>query len=156
ALSRQNLAHQARSTAQVRDIRRGGYILLDTEGEPDAILIATGSEVSLAIAAAKELAAQKLRVRVVSMPCTSVFDAQDQDWHEYVLPGRVQARVAVEAGVSALWRRYVGERGRIVGLDRFGESAPAKDVFEYFGFTVANVVKQVRAVVAGGAAVGKR
>ena len=156
ALSRQNLPHQARVTAQVRDIRRGGYILVDTEAEPDAILIATGSEVSLAVNAARELAKQKLRVRVVSMPCTSVFDAQDPDWQEYVLPKRVTARIAVEAGVTVLWHRYVGERGRILGLDRFGESAPAKDVFEYFGFTVANVVKQVQAVVAGGAVAGKR
>jgi transketolase len=147
SLSRQNLPHQARVTAQLRDIRRGGYILVDTEGAPDAIVIATGSEVQLAVAAAKQLAQKHVAVRVVSMVCTSVFDAQDQEWREYVLPRRVGARVAVEAGVSECWHRYVGERGRILGLDRYGASAPAKDVFEYFGFTVANVVNQVEAVL---------
>ncbi|HEX5339274.1 MAG TPA: transketolase [Gammaproteobacteria bacterium] len=146
ALSRQNLPHQPRVTAQVRDIRRGGYILLDTDGAPDAIIIATGSEVALAVAAAKQLAEQDLAVRVVSMPCTSVFDAQDRDWHEYVLPKRVTARLAVEAGVSACWHRYVGEAGRIIGIDRYGESAPARDAFEFFGFTVENVVRSVQAM----------
>ncbi|MDE2196109.1 MAG: transketolase [Gammaproteobacteria bacterium] len=147
ALSRQNLPHQPRVTAQVRDIRRGGYILLDTDGDPDAILIATGSEVALAVTAAQRLAGQGLAVRVVSMPCTGVFDAQDKEWHEYVLPQRVKARVAVEAGVPEFWRRFVGDAGRIIGLDRYGESAPATDVFEYLGFTVDNVVKAVEAVV---------
>ncbi|HET7922402.1 MAG TPA: transketolase C-terminal domain-containing protein, partial [Gammaproteobacteria bacterium] len=147
ALSRQNLPHQSRTTAQVRDIRRGGYILLDTEAEPDAILIATGSEVALVVAAARALAEEGIAVRVVSMPCTSVFDAQDRDWHEYVLPRRVTARLAVEAGVTAGWWRYVGEHGRVIGLDRYGESAPAKDVFEFFGFTRDNVVRQVQAML---------
>ncbi|HET7650919.1 MAG TPA: transketolase [Gammaproteobacteria bacterium] len=147
ALSRQNLPHQVRTTAQMRDIRRGGYILLDTDGEPDAIIIATGSEVALAVAAAKRLAEEELAVRVVSMPCTSVFDAQDRDWHEYVLPKRVMSRVAVEAGVTACWHRYVGERGRIIGIDRYGESAPAKDLFEFFGFTVDNVMQTVKSLV---------
>lgn len=146
ALSRQNLPHQPRVTAQVRDIRRGGYILLDTEGDPDAIIIATGSEVGLAVAAARQLAEQEIAVRVVSMPCTSVFDAQDREWHEYVLPKRVTARLAVEAGVTACWHRYVGERGRIIGIDRYGESAPARDLFEYFGFTVENVARTVEAL----------
>jgi transketolase len=146
ALSRQNLPHQPRVTAQLRDIRRGGYISVECEGQPDAILIATGSEVQLAVAAAKQLAERDFAVRVVSMPCTSVFDAQDPVWHEYVLPKRVTARVAVEAGVTAGWRRYVGERGRIIGMDRYGESAPAKDVFEYFGFSVEHIVKTVEAV----------
>ncbi|HEX6550137.1 MAG TPA: transketolase [Gammaproteobacteria bacterium] len=147
ALSRQNLPHQPRVTAQVRDIRRGGYILLDTEGEPEAIIIATGSEVALAVAAAKRLAEQDVAVRVVSMPCTSVFDAQDRDWHEYVLPKRVKARLAIEAGVTNCWHRYVGERGRIIGLDRYGESAPAKDLFEYFGFTLDNVMRNVESML---------
>jgi len=146
ALSRQNLPHQSRTLAQARDIRRGGYILLDTDGDPDAIIIATGSEVQLAVKAAQQLGEQEIAVRVVSMPCTSVFDAQDRDWQEYVLPKRVTARVAIEAGVTACWHRYVGDRGRIIGLDRYGESAPAKDLFEYFGFTVEHVLKTVTAV----------
>ena len=147
ALSRQNLPHQTRSTAQVRDIRRGAYILVDTDGAPDAILIATGSEVGLAVNAAKELAKQKLRVRVVSMPCTSVFDAQDKDWHEYVLPRAVTARVAVEAGVTGFWPRYVRDRGRVVGIDHYGASAPGEEVFKEFGFTVENVVANVKATL---------
>ncbi|MGH8401204.1 MAG: transketolase, partial [Gammaproteobacteria bacterium] len=147
ALSRQNLPHQPRVTAQVRDIRRGGYILLDTEGDPDAIIIATGSEIALAVAAARRLAEQDVTVRVVSMPCTSVFDVQDRDWQEYVLPQRVTARLAVEAGVTACWHRYVGGHGRIIGIDRYGESAPAKDLFEFFGFTVENVVRKLTAVI---------
>ncbi|HET7396165.1 MAG TPA: transketolase [Gammaproteobacteria bacterium] len=147
ALSRQNLPHQARVTAQIRDIRRGGYVLLDTDGDPDAIIIATGSEVALAVAAAKRMAEHDIAVRVVSMPCTSVFDAQDSDWHEYILPKRVTARLAIEAGVTACWHRYVGERGRIIGIDRYGESAPARDLFEFFGFTLDNVVSKVESML---------
>ncbi|MGB9429386.1 MAG: transketolase [Gammaproteobacteria bacterium] len=150
ALSRQNLPHQPRVTAQVRDIRRGGYILVECEGQPDAILIATGSEVALVVNAARQLAERGMAVRVVSMPCTSVFEAQDPVWHEYVLPKRVTARVAVEAGVTAGWRHFVGDHGGVIGMDRYGESAPAKDVFEYFGFTVEHVVKTVEAVVGKG------
>ncbi|HEV2321681.1 MAG TPA: transketolase C-terminal domain-containing protein, partial [Gammaproteobacteria bacterium] len=104
--------------------------------------------VALAAAAAKKLAEQGIQARVVSMPCTSVFDAQDAAYRESVLPAKVRARVAVEAGVTVFWRAYVGDAGRVVGLDRYGESAPAKDVFEYLGFTVDNVVKQVEAAVA--------
>ena len=147
ALSRQNLPHFARSAAQLATIRHGGYVLLDTTGTPDAILIATGSEVALAAAAVKKLAEQGVKARLVSMPCTSLFDAQDQAYRDSVLPQTVKARVAVEAGVTAGWHRYVGPEGRIVGLDRYGESAPAKDVFEYFGFTVDNVVKHVAAAL---------
>jgi transketolase len=143
ALSRQNLPHFPRSKEQLAAIRRGGYTLVDCVGTPDALLIATGSEVSLAAKAAKQLAEKGIKARVVSMPCTNVFDAQDQAYRDSVLPPQVKVRVAVEAGVTAGWWRYVGPEGRVVGLDRYGESAPAKDVFEYFGFTPENVVKQV-------------
>ncbi|MGH8281983.1 MAG: transketolase-like TK C-terminal-containing protein, partial [Gammaproteobacteria bacterium] len=148
-LSRQSLPHQSRTTAQVRDIRRGAYILVDTDGAPDAIVIATGSEVGLAVSAARELGKQKLRVRVVSIPCTSVFDAQDHDWHEYVLPKKVKARVAVEAGVTGFWPKYVGDAGRIIGIDHYGASAPGEEVMKEFGFTVDHVVEAVKAAVAG-------
>ncbi|HEY3859995.1 MAG TPA: transketolase [Gammaproteobacteria bacterium] len=147
ALSRQNLPHFARSKEQLTAIRRGGYILVDCAGTPDTLLIATGSEVSLAAKAAKQLAEKGIKARVISMPCTNVFDAQDQAYRDSVLPPQVKARVAVEAGVTAGWWRYVGPEGRVVGLDRYGESAPAKDVFEYFGFTPENVVKQVEAAL---------
>ena len=147
ALSRQNLPHFARSKEQLAAIRRGGYTLVDCAGAPDAILIATGSEVGLAANAAKQLAEKGIKTRVVSMPCTEVFDAQDQGYRDGVLPPQVKARVAIEAGVTAGWWRYVGPQGRVVGLDRYGESAPAKDLFNYFGFTVDNVVKQVHAAL---------
>ena len=147
ALSRQNLPHFSRSKEQLAAIRRGGYTLVDCDGVPDVLLIATGSEVSLAANSAKQLAEQGIKARVVSMPCTSVFDAQDQAYRDQVLPPKVKARVAIEAGVTEGWWRYVGPQGRVVGLDRYGESAPAKDVFKYFGFTVDNVVKQVQAVL---------
>ena len=147
ALSRQNLPHFARTPAQLAAVHRGGYILMDTQGQPDAILIATGSEVVLAAGAAKKLAEQGVKARVVSMPCTSVFDAQDRAYKDSVLPAKVTARIAVEAGVTAGWYRYVGPAGHVLGLDRYGESAPAKDVFEYLGFTVDKVVKQVEAVL---------
>ena len=147
ALSRQNLPHFARSPAQLAAVRRGGYVLADTDGTPDAILISTGSEVALAAAAVKALAEKGLKVRLVSMPCTTVFDAQDAAYRESVLPAKVRARVAVEAGVTALWQRYVGPAGRVLGLDRYGESAPAADVYKYFGFTKDNLVKQVEAAI---------
>ena len=148
SLSRQNLPHFPRSAEQLAAVRRGGYILVDTQGIPDAILIATGSEVALAVVAAKQLAEKGIKARVVSMPCTSVFDAQDEAYREGVLPAKVRARVAVEAGVTAFWHRYVGPAGRVLGLDRYGESAPASDVFKFFGFTVENTVKQVEAALA--------
>ncbi len=147
ALSRQSLPHFERAAVQVESIRRGGYILYNTEGDPAAIIIATGSEVALAVNAAKQLGERGVAVRVVSIPCTSVFDAQDASYREYILPPAVKARVAVEAGVTEFWHRYVGRHGRILGIDRYGESAPAKEVFDYFGFTVDNVVKAVEAVL---------
>ncbi len=136
--SRQNLNHQPRTPEQIANIARGGYILRDCDGTPDLILIATGSEVSLATAAAEQLAGKK--VRVVSMPCTEVFDAQDAAYRESVLPASVRARVAIEAGVTGFWAKYVGLDGKVVGIDTFGESAPAGALFKLFGFTVENVV----------------
>jgi transketolase len=145
--SRQNLPHQAREAAQIGNIVRGGYVLRDCKGAPEAILIATGSEVDLAVKAAEQLNGTGRRVRVVSMPSTDVFDRQDKAYRESVLPGDCRARVAVEAGVSDSWRKYVGLDGAVVGLDRFGESAPAGALFKEFGFTVENVVKAVEAVL---------
>jgi len=142
-LSRQNLPHQARTDAQIADIARGGYILKDSDGAPEVIVIATGSEVDLAMQAA---AASGKNVRVVSMPSTDAFDAQDADYKESVLPSSVAARVAVEAGVTGFWGKYVGMHGTVVGIDTFGESAPAGDLFKEFGFTVENVVNAINSV----------
>ena len=145
--SRQNLAHTARSAAQIEAIERGGYILRDTDGTPDAIIIATGSEVELAVKAAEALSSKGKQVRVVSMPSTNVFDAQDQAYRDAVLPPAVTRRVVVEAGVTDGWWKYAGTGGKVVGLDRFGESAPAGQLFKEFGFTVDNVVMNVEAVL---------
>jgi len=134
--SRQNLQHQTRTDAQIADISRGGYVLVDCDGTPDVIVVATGSEVDLAVKAAAE---SSKKVRVVSMPNTNAFDAQDAAYKESVLPAAVTARVAVEAAVSDAWYKYVGLNGKVIGMDRFGESAPAGQLFEEFGFTVANV-----------------
>jgi transketolase len=143
--SRQNLDHQVRSTQQLADIKKGGYVLKDCAGTPDAIIIATGSEVGLAMGAAEKLAGKK--IRVVSMPSTTTFDAQDEAYRESVLPAAVTARVAVEAAVTGGWYKYVGLGGKVVGIDRFGESAPAELLFAEFGFTVDNVVKAVESVL---------
>jgi len=148
ALTRQALAHQPRTAEQIATIARGGYVLKDCAGAPEAILIATGSEVELAVAAADQLNGQGRAVRVVSMPCAEIFLAQDQTYRESVLPESVTARVAVEAGVTHYWYRFVGPTGKVVGIDTFGESAPAADVFKHFGFTVDNVVKAVNEVTA--------
>ncbi len=138
--SRQNLAHQARTPAQVADIARGGYTLVDCEGHPELILIGTGSEVQLAVEAAERLAAAGRRVRVVSLPCAELFMEQDAAYREAVLPSDVLARVAVEAAHADYWYKFVGLDGRIVGMTSFGESAPAADLMAYFGFTVDAVV----------------
>jgi transketolase len=145
--SRQNLPHQPRTPEQIANIARGGYILRDTDGQPDAILIATGSEVGLAMDAAEVLTAQGKKVRVVSMPETGVFDRQDAAYRESVLPAAVTARVAVEALQADFWFKYVGLNGAIVGMTTFGESAPAGDLFKHFGFTVDNVVATVKSVL---------
>jgi transketolase len=143
--SRQNLQHQNRTDAQISDISRGGYVLADCDGTPDVIVIATGSEVDLAMKAAAD---SSKKVRVVSMPNTNAFDAQDASYKESVLPAAVTARVAVEAAVSDGWYKYVGLNGRVIGMDRFGESAPAGQLFEEFGFTVANVAAAIDEVSA--------
>jgi transketolase len=145
--SRQGLPHQDRSPEQVAAIARGGYILRHCEGTPDAILIATGSEVHLAMAAAERLTEQGRQVRVVSMPSPEVFEAQDASYREAILPSDVLARVAVEALHADFWYKYVGLDGRIVGMTTFGESAPAGDLFREFGFTVDNVVAAVEEVL---------
>jgi transketolase len=145
--SRQNLPHQARTDEQLANIARGGYILRDTAGTPDAILIATGSEVGLAMDSAAALEAEGKQVRVVSMPSTDLFDKQDAEYREAVLPSAVIARVAVEAAQADFWYKYVGLNGAIVGMTTFGESAPAGDLFKLFGFTVENVVEKVKSVL---------
>jgi transketolase len=146
-LTRQGVPHQARSDEQVDNIGRGGYVLSDADGEPELIVIATGSEVALAEGAAERLRAEGVGVRVVSMPCTDLFDAQPEDYRAAVLPRSVTARVAVEAGVGDGWWRFVGPAGRVVAMDGFGASAPADILFEHFGFTVDNVVAVAREVV---------
>jgi transketolase len=143
--SRQGLPHQTRTREQIDAIGRGGYVLRDCEGTPEAIIIATGSEVALAVGAAEQLADRK--IRVVSMPSTTAFDTQDAAYRESVLPSSVTARVAVEAAVTEGWYKYVGLNGKVVGIDRFGESAPAGVLFKEFGFTVENVVDAVRSVL---------
>jgi len=142
--SRQSCPHQTRSASQIAAIRRGGYVLRDTPGTPDALLLATGSEIGLVMDAAERLAASGVAVRVVSMPCAEAFEAQDADYREHVLPAAVTRRVAVEAAHPLYWKAYVGLQGRVVGLDRFGESAPAGTLMTYFGFTVDNVVATVQ------------
>jgi transketolase len=143
--TRQNVPFQKRDAHTVTAIRRGGYILADAH-EPKAVIVATGSEVHLAIAAKEKLAAEGVAVRVVSMPCTSVFDRQPPMYRDVVLIPTLP-KVAVEAGVSDFWRKYVGLDGAVVGIDRYGESAPGAKLFEHFGFTADNVVKAVKSVL---------
>lgn len=147
--SRQALPFQERDKEQLSLIKRGGYILLDYADDkaPDAILIATGSEVSLAVEAAKQLKAAEILVRVVSMPSTDVFLAQDEEYRQSVLPDGVTAKVAIEAAASEYWYRFIGSQGKIIGMDRFGASAPAKDVFRDCGFTVDRVVAVTKEVI---------
>ncbi|HAS6262789.1 TPA: transketolase [Vibrio vulnificus] len=146
--SRQNLAQQERTAEQVADIAKGGYILKDSDGKPELILIATGSEVELAVKAAEQLTAEGKKVRVVSMPATDAFDKQDAAYREAVLPSDVTARIAIEAGIADFWYKYVGFDGRIIGMTTFGESAPADQLFEMFGFTVENVVNTAKELLA--------
>jgi transketolase len=133
-----------RDASALENIRRGGYVLLDCPGTPQCIVIGTGSEVQLAIEAAQKAQAEGLRVRVVSMPCTEYFDAQDAAYRDSVLPPAVRARVAVEAGCTGGWWRYVGLDGRVVGIDHYGESGKAPELFKKFGFTADNVLKAIR------------
>ncbi|HDI3138338.1 TPA: transketolase [Vibrio cholerae] len=146
--SRQNLAQQPRSAEQVANIAKGGYILKDCAGQPELILIATGSEVELAVVAYEQLSAEGKAVRVVSMPSTDAFDKQDAAYREAVLPAAVTKRIAIEAGIADFWYKYVGFGGRIIGMTSFGESAPAGELFKLFGFTTENVVKQAKELLA--------
>jgi transketolase len=146
--TRQAVVHQARDAAQVAAIRRGGYVLIDSAGLPEVIVIATGSEVGIAADAVRAAMAKGRRVRLVSMPSTNTFDAQDDAYKQSVLPASVVRRVAVEAGVTAAWWRYVGLQGEIVGIDHFGASAPAKDVFKAYGFTAEHVIEAIEKVLA--------
>jgi transketolase len=145
ALSRQNVAFAKRSPETIAAIRRGGYVLSGAD-QPRAVIIATGSEVPIALAAQKTLAEGGVAARVVSMPCTSVFDRQDAEWRAFVLPRGIP-RVAIEAGVGDYWRKYVGLEGGVVGIDRFGESAPAGDVYKFLGVDAGHLVEAVRSVV---------
>ncbi len=145
--SRQNLAHQVRTTEQIAAIECGGYVLRDAKnGKVDTILIATGSEVGLAVQAANALEAEGIGARVVSMPCTNLFDRQPQAYRDAVLPPAIRKRVAIEAGVTDFWRKYVGLDGHVIGIDTFGASAPAENLFKHFGFTVDAVVAAVRSL----------
>jgi transketolase len=146
-LSRQNLAFQQRNAEQIANINRGAYVLSEAaEGAARAVIIATGSEVAIALAAQQALAAAGVAVRVVSIPCTSIFDRQDAAYRASVLP-RGLPRVAVEAGVTDYWRKYVGLEGAVIGIDRFGESAPANELYKFFGITAENVAGAVRSVL---------
>ncbi|HIG78569.1 MAG TPA: transketolase [Cycloclasticus sp.] len=142
--TRQNVQHQDRSAEQVADISKGAYVLKDCDGEPQIILMGTGSEVELATAAAEQLSAEGINVRVVSMPCTDLFDKQDAAYKESVLPASVTARAAIEAGTTALWYKYVGLNGAVIGMDCFGESAPAKELFEHFGITANKLAEAAK------------
>lgn len=143
-LSRQNLEQQKRTPQQLADIARGGYVLKDCEGHPELILIATGSEVKLAVGAYQQLSDEGRKVRVVSLPSTDVFDLQNAAYRESVLPKKVTARIAIEAGIAEYWYKYVGLNGDIIGIITFGQSAPAEDLFKVFGFTIDNVLRKAR------------
>ena len=145
--SRQNLKQQERTEQQLANVYRGGYILNDCDGTPELILIATGSEVELAVEAYHKLTEAGKKVRVVSMPSTDAFDKQDQAYKESVLPSSVSARVAIEAGISDYWYKYVGLNGKIIGMTSFGESGPAEQLFAKFGFTVENVLEQANSLL---------
>jgi transketolase len=146
-LTRQGLTQQPRTAAQRADIARGGYVLIDCAGAAEALVIATGSEVGIAAQAVNALNAAGRRVRLVSMPSSDVFDAQDDAWRETVLPRAVTRRLAVEAGATQSWWRYVGAQGRVLGIDRFGASGKAAELFTHFGFTADNIAQQLRALL---------
>lgn len=145
--SRQNLEQQPRTAKQLAEIEKGAYILKDSEGQPELIFIATGSEVELAVKAADQLSGEGHKVRVVSMPSTEVFDKQDAAYREAVLPSSVTKRVAIEAGIADYWFKYTGLNGAIVGMHSFGESAPAEELFKEFGITVENAVKAAKSLL---------
>lgn len=143
-LTRQPLQQQERNEEQLHNVARGGYVLIDCEGIPDLILISAGSEIELAVAAARTLMQEGYQIRVVSMPCTERFDAQDESYKASVLPPQVRKRLAVEASIAGFWERYVGLDGKVIGMTTFGESAPAGVLFKYFGFTAENVTDTAR------------
>lgn len=147
-LSRQKLPQMPHDPDQVKNISRGGYILQDCKGAPDIILISTGSEVQLAMGASVKLSEKGHKCRVVSMPCTEVFDAQDEKWKESVLPAAVECRLAIEAASSDIWRKYVGLKGEVIGMDGFGQSAPGDTLFSHYGFTVENIVLKAEKLLA--------
>ncbi|MEC7860417.1 MAG: transketolase [Pseudomonadota bacterium] len=146
-LTRQKLLHQQRSEKQIKNISKGGYILQDSESIPDIILIATGSEVGIAVEAAESMGMEGIAVRVVSMPCTDLFDKQNEKYRSEVLPKEVGCRLAIEAGVSDYWWRYVGTSGDVIGIDCFGLSAPANELFEHFGFSAKNIVERSKKLI---------
>ncbi|MBO7380164.1 MAG: transketolase, partial [Neisseriaceae bacterium] len=144
--SRQNLPFIERNAEQLENVKKGGYVLSACGEKPQIVLIATGSEVALALNAQKALKEQGINATVVSMPCTNLFDKQTAEYKASVLPDNVP-RLAIEAGVSDFWRKYVGLNGGVIGIDQFGESAPADTLFKHFGFTVENVVKKAKALL---------
>ena len=146
-LTRQKLNHQLRSEEQVQAIKKGGYILKDSKNTPEIILIATGSEVSVAMESAKMLDSDGINVRVVSMPCNNIFNQQPDSYRSAVLPKSVKSRLAIEAGITNFWWQYVGSEGDVIGIDEFGLSAPANELFEYFGFTVKNITERARSLI---------
>jgi transketolase len=152
-LSRQSVVHQAREPAQVSAIARGAYVLIDSEGPLEAIVIATGSEVGIAAEAVRSFIVKRRKVRLVSMPSSTTFERQDAAYKESVLPAAVTRRVAVEAGVREPWWRYVGLQGQIVGIDHFGASAPAKVLFQEYGFTPQHVIEAIEKVLAESSAI---
>jgi transketolase len=141
--SRQKLAHMQRTSDQIENIRKGAYVLLDCEDDPEIIVIATGSEVELTMSTANKLNQAGHKIRVVSMPATDVFDTQDQAYRDSVLPPSCRKRISVEAGVTDYWRKYVGLDGRVLGVDNFGESAPGNEVFEHFGLTASKLEEMI-------------
>jgi transketolase len=145
--SRQGLAQMDRTPEQLANVKKGGYVLKSGSENPDLIIIATGSEVELAMKTAEALEAEGKKIRVVSMPCTEVFDKQSPEYKESVLPSSVTARMAIEAGISDFWYKYVGLNGVILGMDTFGESAPADQLFKLFGFTVENAVSKAKTIL---------
>jgi len=147
-LTRQSLAHEARSPKEIAGIKRGGYVLIDSEGPPEVIVIATGSEVGIAAEAVRTAAAKGKKIRLVSMPSTTTFERQDNAYRESVLPPSVTRRIAVEAGATAAWWRYVGLGGEVIGIDHFGASAPGKDLFKAYGFTAERVAAAIEKVSA--------
>jgi transketolase len=145
--TRQSLAHEARGTAEIAAIKRGGYVLIDSDGPPDVIVIATGSEVGIAAEAVRSAAAKGKKVRLVSMPSSTTFERQDNAYKHSVLPPSVTRRVAVEAGATGFWWRYVGLQGEVIGIDHFGASAPAKELFKAYGFTPEHVAEAIAKVL---------